>query len=199
MLTKYDLRVRCKNYLFLGALLLAGCISHDTPGDLALVSVQTVNWRDQVEISGSGANRTLLKVEFTSATNLSQFVIEHSYNLGNTAILCNRPNDRTTLSFSDVFWRGIRLGVHKVDPIEQHLDIKKGQFTYYIFINVADGSRPHDIPPQEEYDLHQKPEDVCFYVEGGNESGRGYRSNTVVIPKDAIGTALQKVSIDSGN
>jgi hypothetical protein len=69
---------------------------------------------------------------------------------------------------------------------------------YYIFINVAGEARPQDIPPQEAFDLRQRPADVCFYARGGNESGRGYRSNTVVIPKDAIAAALQKSPLGSG-
>lgn len=203
--------------------LFGGCVAADTPGDLAFVSVQAVDWHDQDEMPGPGASpvlgmvnsrdleaegqsvtgkekrhRPLLKIEFTSATNLSQFVIEHSYNLGNTAFLCDRPNDRLTLSFSYVFWRGTRLGLQEADPIQRLNELSKVQVTYYIFIDVADKERPLDKPPQKAFDLRQNPENICVYVRGGNESGRGYKSNVVVVPKDAIAAALTKTPLGSG-
>jgi hypothetical protein len=200
-----------------------GCVAAETPGDLALISVQAVDWHDQDEMPGPGASpvlgmvnshdiertgqsvtgrekphRPLLKIEFTSATNLSQFVIEHSYNLGNTAFLCDRPSDRLTLSFSYVFWHGVRLGLQEADPIPRAKESSTEPVTYYIFIDVADKERLQDRPPQKAFDLRQNPENVCFYVRGGNESGRGYKSNVVVVSKDAIAAALTKAPPGSG-
>jgi len=197
--------------------LLGGCISTNVPGDLVLVSVQAVDWRDQDEMPGPGASplvgmvnsrtlalmgqsvtggpkpsRPLLKVEFTSATNLSKFAIENSYNLANRAYFCDHPVKDVTLSFPYIFWRGTRLGQQEGDPIERQVQAARASITYYIFIDVAREPRPGDRPPQEGFDLRQKAEDVCFAVGGGNESGRGYSSNTVVIPKDVIATALRK-------
>jgi hypothetical protein len=205
------------------AQLLGGCISTNTPSDLTFVSVQAADWHDQDEMPGPGASpvlgmvnsrdleqsgqsvtgeekphRPLLKITFTSATNLSRFVSEHSYNLGNTAVLCDRPNDRLTLSFSYIFWRGIRLGLRETDPNQRNGGAEGAPVTYYIFIDVADKERPQDVPPRRGFDLRQKPEDVCFYLRGGNESGRGYKSNVVVVSKDAITAALAKAPPGSG-
>ena len=209
--------LRLRRSLSMMSIILAGCVSLNTPSDLALISVRAVDWHDQHEMPGPGASpvlgmvnsrvlaqsgqsvsggekphRPLLKIEFTSATNLSQFVTEHSYNLGNTAFLCKRPEDRVTLSFSYIFWRGIRLGLREADPIRQRGEVVEAPITYYIFIDVADKERPQDIPPQKGFDLREKPEDVCFYLRGGNNWGRGYKSNVLIVPKSAIAASLNK-------
>ena len=204
--------------------LLGGCVSTNTPSDLAFVSVQVVDWRDQAELPGPGASpvlgmvsnrdlvskgqsitggekshRLLLKVEFTSTTNLSKFVIENSYNLGNETFFCDRQKASPFMSYPFVFWYNIRLGEHEADPIAQQSEAARGPITYYIFIDVARKKVVPSNPPQGGFDLRQKPEDVCFYVRGGNESGRGYRSNTVMIPRDAIVAALQKALPGAGD
>lgn len=201
--------------------LFGACITANTPADLAVTSVQAVDWRDQDEMPGPGASPALglvrdrdlalarqqvtggerphlplLKIEFTTATNLSKFVIENSYNLGNSAFFCDRPNQYVVLSFPDIYWRGNRLGEHETDLVQNYGGAIGAPVTYYIFINVARAARPQDKPPQEAFDLRKKPEDVCFYVRGGNGSGRGYRSNTVIISKGLIATALQKAPLD---
>lgn len=199
--------------------LLGGCISN-TPVDLALASVQAVDWRDQDEMPGPGASpilgmvrnrdlalmghsvtggpkpsRLLLKVAFTSALNLSKYVIENSYNLGNTAYFCDSTKDPRTahLSFPTVHWRGQRLGQHEPDPIERNVKSAGMPITYYIFIDAAQEKVEPSNPPVEAYDLRQQSRDICFYVAGGNNSGFGYRSNTVVIPKDVIAAALRNL------
>jgi hypothetical protein len=216
-----NLRVVCLVLLVVS--LFCGSVAADSLDDLAFLSVQAVDWQDQNEMPGPGASpvlgmvnsrdleakgqsvtghekphRPLLKIEFTSATNLSRFVIEHSFNLGNTAFLCDRPSDVLTLSFSYVFWRGMRLGLQEADPIRRQNELLRVPVTYYIFIDVADKERPLDKPPQKAFDLRQNPENVCFYVRGGNELGRGYKSNIVVVPKDAIAAALTKAALGSG-
>ncbi|WP_143596126.1 hypothetical protein [Tistlia consotensis] len=205
------------------ATLFSGCATANTPDDLAFVSVQAVDWYDQDEMPGPAASpvlgmvnssdlersgqsltgtvkphRLLLKIEFTSATNLSQFAMEHLYNLGNTAFLCNRPDDRLTISFSYVFWRGVRLGLQEIDPIQRQDELSSGRITYYIFVNVADKERLQDKPPQAAFDLRRSPENICFYLRGGSESGLGYKSNVVLVPEDAIATALTRASMGSG-
>jgi len=203
--------------------LLDGCISTNTPGDLAFRSVEVVDWKDQAELPGPGASpvlgmvsnrdliakgqsltggekwhRPLLKIEFTSTTDLSKFVVDNSYNLGTETFLCDHQPRSPFVGYPFVYWHGVRLGEHETDPIEQHGEPGKASITYYVFVDVAREARPQDIPPQDGFDLRQKPTDVCLYVRGGNESGRGYRSNTMVVPKDAIATVLQKVPRGSG-
>lgn len=205
--------------------LLGGCISN-TPVDLALASVQAVDWRDQDEMPGPGASpilgmvrnrdlalmghsitggpkrpRLLLKIEFTSAVNLSKFVIDNSYNLGVRAYFCDRPGkgDRPGhgfigLSFPDLYWRGMRLGQHEPDPIERRRGAATQPITYYFYTDVANDETRWVNERDEGFDLLRKPQDICFTVGGGNNSGFGYRSNTVTIPKDVIAAALRNPS-----
>jgi hypothetical protein len=197
--------------------LLGGCISANTPGDLVFASAQVVDLHDQAELPGPGASpivgmvnsrdleragqsvtggdkphRPLLKIEFTSATDLSKFVIENSYNLGNAAFFCDREKGSPYMSYPAIFWRGVRLGEHEANPIERRSEPANAPIIYYFFLHIALPKIVPSNPPQNGFDLRQKPEDVCFYVRGGNESGSGYRSNTVAIPKDVIVAALAK-------
>lgn len=206
------------------AALLGGCISN-TPVDLAVASVQAVDWRDQDEMPGPGASpilgmvrsrdlalmgqsvtggpkppRLLLKIEFTSTVNLSKFVIDNSYNLGVRAYFCDRPGkgDRPGhgfigLSFPDIYWRSMRLGQHEPDPIEEQSGAAVKPIHYYFYADVVNNETRWINERDEGFDLLRNPRDICFYVSGGNNSGFGYRSNTVVVPKDVVATALRKL------
>lgn len=154
------------------ALLLGGCVSTNTPGDLTFLSVQVVDWRDRAELPGPGASpvigmvsnrdvlasgqsltggekshRSLLKVEFTSATDLPKLAIENAYNLRNKTFFCDRPKTSPIMAFSYIFWRGVRLGEHEADPIEQQGEPTASPVTYYIFIDVARQKVVPSTPP----------------------------------------------------
>ena len=204
---------------------VGGCISTNTPGDLSLVSVEAVDVHDQPELPGPGVSpllgmvsdrdliasgqtttggekphRLMLKIEFTSATDLSEFVIDNSYNLGSETFLCSRQSVSPPMGYPFVFWNGIRLGTHEPDPIKS-TDTGKAErtvFKYYIFAHIALPKIVPSKPPQEGFDLRKRPAELCFYLRGGNEFGRGYRSNTVVVPKNLVATALQKAPLGSG-
>jgi hypothetical protein len=208
-------RLACLSSLM--APLFGGCTSINTPGDLALTSVQVVDWQEQKELPGPGVSplfgllsdhdlalmgqsvtggpkphRAMLKVEFTSAMNLPQFVIENSYNLANKTFFCDQPRTSPFMSFPDVFWHGVRLSRLEGNPITQNSKAPSVLNTYYIYVDVAREKVAPSNPPQNGFDLRQKPGDVCFHIGGGNESGLGYRSNIVIIPRDMIAAALQK-------
>lgn len=177
-------------------LLLSGCIASNTPGDLTFRSAQEVDWLDQAEMPGPEAvnggkktHRPLIKVEFSSGTSLLKFANANSYTVGNEAFFCDRPNDFVRLSFPGVYSQGARVWL--LDSRRSEEDAAQGLVTYYVFVDVAGPARPGDIPPQKAFDLRQHPENVCFYISGGNVTGSGYRSNTVVVPKEAIAAALR--------
>jgi hypothetical protein len=196
--------------------LLGGCVSNSVT-DLAFVLVTAVDRYDQPEIPtpsasaytglmseqemvryglanpyGERPHELLLKAEFKSEVNLAAFVNEGGYNLGNTSFFCNRPKDNVLLSSSYVYWRGVRLGDHG-DPIQQSGEIQGQPITYYMFLGIARQAIAPANPPQVSYDLRQKPEDICFYLRGGNGTPFGFTSNIVTIPKQAIAAALEKV------
>lgn len=215
------MRTRLTGLCALAAPFLSGCLSTNTPNDFTFRSVEAVDWRNQAEMAGLGAgpllgmvderdlsaksrlpggeekwHRQLLKIEFTSATDLPAFAAKNSYNLGITAFFCDSEKNSPNMPSSNVFWHGVRLSELGPDPIPQRDESARQPITYYIFFDVADEARPQDIPPREGFDLRQKPADVCFYARGGNELGRGYRSNTVIVPKAAIAAVLQKTPAD---
>lgn len=73
---------------------------------------------------------------------------------------------------------------------------KQRPFVYQMYFDIKrepyKGYLPANIPPPPIYDLQQQPEDICFQIRGGAHMlgvpGKG--SNVLVIPKDAIATAL---------
>lgn len=188
---------------------LSGCVSN-YPTDIELTSVEAANERDQDEIlkspearsvlglppdSSTGdarSARLFLKVEFTSAVNLSKFTTDNSYPLGHTSYFCDTPKDPKTvrLHSQGIYWRGQNLGLWGPDPIESSLMPAGSPITYYIFINTVDEATWPSYPPRESYDLRQQAKDICFYLAGG-AVGFGYKSNIVVVPKSKIEAALQ--------
>lgn len=209
---KYFGRVKILSLLAVLSLFLVGCMSINTPGDLAFQSVELVDWRDRLELPGPGASpligmvssrsleasgqslsggpkwqRPLLKISFTSAINLSQFVIDKSANLGSDLFFCDRE-ERSTLGYPYIHWNGVRLGQHEPDPI----GTGNAPIIYYVFVDVSREPRPRDIPPFAGFDLRRHPVDLCLYVRGGNGVGWGYKSNLVVVPKDIVVEALKK-------
>lgn len=193
---------------------LGGCISTNTPGDLVLKTVQVVDWYHQPELPGAGASplvgmlsrrdvaasglsvqggekphRLMLRVEFTSATNLFEFARENSYNIGNTVFFCEQKDASPHMSYPYVFWKGSLVGNLEPNVIRTS---EGSLIPYYIFISISKDARPNDIPPQASFDLREDPEDVCFYLSGGDGSGGGYRSNAVKIPKNIIEDTLHR-------
>jgi hypothetical protein len=132
--------------------------------------------------------RLQLKVEFTSAEDLSRVLREDYYILGTRAYFCNRPNDNAILSFVGIYFRDqpVSGDVPIVNPTSN------GPFTYSTYMGVARQAVYPSNPPQVSFDLRKDPEDICFYVAGGNTSPFGFRSNVVRVPKEAIAAALQE-------
>lgn len=168
--------------------ILGGCISN-TPTDLAFLSVEAVDRHDQAEMGGRAPRRLLLKAQFMSTVDLEMFALDNSYGLVNRAFFCNRPKAYAGISFPYVYWNGTQIpdrnGIYK-DKLGAETSI-----TYYIYVSVARDVRGRTKPPEVPFNLQQAPEAICFELGGRNMLGFGYRSNTVVIPKEAIALALQ--------
>ncbi len=193
--------------------ILSGCISTDTPNDLTFRSVNLVDWKDQSELPGplpelgiadlralvasghslSGGvkwHRPLLKIEFTSTVDLPRFASKNGYNLMAEDFLCGHGNGSAPIGFPGIFLSRFPLDERNL----ARMPFKQTLASYHIFVDVAGEARPQDIPPREKFDLRQTAADVCFYARGGGETGFGYRSNMVMVPKAAIAKALQKTS-----
>ncbi len=56
---------------------------------------------------GDEPPRPLLRIEFTSATNLARFAAENSWPLGAAAFPCGRRETFSHLAFPNVLWHSI--------------------------------------------------------------------------------------------
>jgi len=176
---------------------LSGCISYNTPGDLTFVSVREVDWRDVPELSqpnpllGVQQRRgPLIKVEFSTNTNLFKFSRDNSYPIGTLAFFCDQSEGLARLQHSAVYSQGERVDI--ADDQQAKWAAVQEQLNHYIFFDVEAEAQPKAKPPRRAYDLRQDPEDVCFHLRGGAAPAPfGFRSNTVVVPKAAIAAALR--------
>lgn len=159
------------------SLLVSGCISG--PRDFRLVSVQLMEFSDQPP-----PLRFQLLIEFTTKVDLLQR--SSSYVLGARAYFCDRPTDNAILSGVRIYFPG--------QPVSGDVRLPNpglsGAFTYATYVGVARQAVTPSIPPEVSYDLRIRPEDICFYVAGGNATPFGFKSNIVRVPKDAIFAAL---------
>lgn len=111
---------------------------------------------------------------------------EKHYVLGTRAYFCDHPNDNAVLSEVRIYFRDQQVSGNAeiLNPGPS------GLFTYSTYIGVARQAVTPSNPPEVSYDLRQHPEDIFFYVSGGNTSPFGFKSNVVTLPKEAIATAL---------
>jgi hypothetical protein len=184
--------------------------------DIELVSLEAADYHTQAEIptlSASGftqftddeslrfgpgnpyedrPHRLILKVQFMTNVDLPKFVGKNGYSLGARAFFCDRPGDPAFLSYISVYRRGIDVASRRIDPIVG--GAPQALSTYYFFMNTV---APSTVRARVSYDLRQDPQDVCFYLSGGNPP-TGFRSNVATISKDAIALALRSELATSG-
>jgi hypothetical protein len=207
-------------------MMLSGCASVSID-DLAFTSVEVVDRRDQAELPPPGdlgrtiarmvgdpnvakdyagarapgyenaetPHELLLKAKFTSQVYLSQ--IDYADDLSNKTFFCDRPNAHVRLAFPDVYWRGFEVPPGNGRPIRPGGRAPGPPITYYIFLRVALEEQQPGKPPFESFDLLRSPQSICFSLEGGRYRAFGYRSNTVMVPRNAIVTALHNRPIES--
>jgi len=76
-----------------------------------------------------------------------------------------------------------------------------GSREYHFFFNVARRENLKSKPPQRGYDLRRNPEDICFYLTGGNQGWFGFKfkSRVATIPKSEIAEAFRKLDTSKPN
>jgi hypothetical protein len=199
---------------------LCGCHHSyvDTPDDLTFRSVQVVDEHDQSELPSPGSRSNdvlrngrrvfateqpfprrpsphtpILKVEFSSSTNLSKFSIENGISLRNITFFCRSKETSPWMAWLDIYWNGTALADDPDKRIDQLVKTSGTPIIYYLFIYISRTQYPTNPIRNEDFDLRQKSEDICFFVGGATDSDwASYTSNTVVIPKSAIDEALRK-------
>jgi len=171
--------------------MLSGCalFSPAAPKDLRLVSVSLTNYRDEPEMRQIGheprRSLPLLKIEFSSATDLLHFAHQHEMSVYNRATICDR-HLWPFFGVSSVYWKNIEVWPYSDDPKALPCtDCLNTGFLYHVYFGVSESN-----PEFMVYDLRQQPADICFRVESGDMLGRHSMSNVVVIPKEAIAEVL---------
>lgn len=178
---------------------LSGC-GLGAPKDLALASVRVVDIKNEKEITLRNRpntirpSRPLVKVEFTSNTNLAQYALENGYNIRTDANLCNADGLATPdigISFVSIYWRGVDLSYSTTNPIDHTV---APPYVYYGYVPV-EGILSKDGREKEKqfYDLRENPSNVCFFVRGGKYFGT-FKSNIFVIPQETLIEALKVTS-----
>ena len=140
-------------------------------------------------------SRPMLKVEFGSKENLSEYVHENGYTLGFQGYFCGYYNKLTipvaVKLGSSVYWGPFDLYRSMNYLIEQEVG---EPIIYHALIEV-------DLPPnsfglmygpQDNFDFRVEARDVCFVLLGGAAPAPiGFKSNEVMIPKTVIAEALK--------
>jgi hypothetical protein len=191
--------------------------------DLALKSVSVVDRYDQTELPPPGDLRDLiarmagdpsletslpapsptdmvrlhellLKVEFTSAVDLTQ--IPYSDNVAPEFFLCDRPRANLRLRLPGVYQDGVVIrGSTSGDTHVVRANSSGQRNGYYIYMRLALKEVQPGNPPFESFDLANHPESVCFRLLGGRYRKLGYRSNVVAISPTLIFQSLQDSSL----
>lgn len=175
---------------------LSACTLRKTPGDLVLVSVESVDEYDQEELSrpsdivglqsymserdaqslaqAHGLQETLpkrhwplLKVSFASKTNFTAFAKENAYWTSAEAFFCGREDEGQLMNFPDVFWRGTKVGQFEPDTISRFGGSVEAPYTYYFYLSVLREQDLDSHRPQYGFDFRKEVKDVCFWLRGG--------------------------------
>jgi hypothetical protein len=118
-------------------------------------------------------HRDLIRVDFTSGTDLRDMVAREDNILFMHSYFCERGDNFGVLGGPGVY----------VDLANAGKDRLVKQFLF--FIDVTRKSNPRSNPPESGFDLSVNPNDICFYVTAHGVITT-YKSNVGRIPKAAI-------------
>jgi hypothetical protein len=118
-------------------------------------------------------HRDLIRVDFTSGTDLRNMVAREGNILFAHSYFCDRGDDFGTLGGPGVY----------VDRAEAGKETLVKRFLF--FIDVSRKSSPGSIPPKPGFDLSVNAQDICFYVTA-HSVVTTYKSSVGRIPKAVI-------------
>jgi hypothetical protein len=158
---------------------LGGCVSRSIyfdsvrpvqPNDPSRSSITDVS--SGVRGGASLPHRDLIRVDFTSGTDLRNMVAREGNILFVHSYFCDR-GDTGTLGGPGVY----------VDLADAGTERLVKQFLF--FIDVTRKAYPGSLPPEPGFDLSVNPKDICFFVTA-NSMITTYKSDVARIPKSAI-------------
>jgi hypothetical protein len=159
---------------------LGGCVSRSIsldsvrpmqPNDPSRTSITDVS--SGVRGGASLPHRDLIRVDFSSGTDLRNMVAREDKILLVHSYFCDRGDNFGTLGAPGVY-------VDLADAGKERL-VKK----FLFFVDVTRKSNPEAIPPEPGFDLSVSPKDICFYVTAHSEITT-YKSDVGRIPKAVI-------------
>jgi hypothetical protein len=122
-------------------------------------------------------HRDLIRVDFTSGTDLRDMVARESNILFVHSYFCDRGDNLGTLGGPGVY-------VDRADAGKETL-VKR----FLFFIDVSRKPNPESIPPEPGFDLSVNAQDICFYVTAHSVITT-YKSKVEIIPKASIEQVL---------
>jgi hypothetical protein len=118
-------------------------------------------------------HRDLIRVDFTSGTDLRNMVARESNILFVHSYFCDRGDNLGTLGGPGVY-------VDRADAGKETL-VKR----FLFFLDVRRKPNPGSIPPEPGFDLSVNAQDICFYVTAHSVSTT-YKSKVEIVPKASI-------------
>jgi hypothetical protein len=141
------------------------------PNDPSRISITDVS--SGVRGRMSLPHRDLIRVDFSSGTDLRNIMAREDNILFMHSYFCDRGDNFGTLGEPGVY---VNLAdARKETPVRQFL----------FFINVSRKSNPGSIPPEPGFDLSVNPTDICFYLTAHSVITT-YKSKVGRIPKVAL-------------
>ena len=140
-------------------------------------------------------NRLLLRVDLTTAVDLSQAFRRWDMLIHADVAFCSHPDDHALLGYS------VYTSTPRADELPHPLNSPRSvessgaaEHTYYVPLNVAAPVSLAIKPRAVAFDLLDKPEDICISLRGSSMpltmKWHYVRSNTVRLSSDTIREAL---------
>ena len=177
-------------------LLTATACSFQRISDVEFASVETVFVKgmfppEEFEWDGYGeAPIQLLKVLFSTKTDISSLAATQEYHITGNASFCGlRNGNQVRLGPTAIYLNEERVS-QRGPRLQENMKISTVYHTY-LPLHRKEETSPSIASPA--FDLKTDPDDICFRVHGGNMLGMTFHSNTVVIPKEAVTEALEKL------
>jgi hypothetical protein len=159
---------------------LGGCASRSISFDSLRPLQPYDSTRNSITALSSGVaggvslpHRDLIRVDFTSGTDLRNLVAREGNSLFVHSYFCDRGDKLGTLGDPGVY-------VDRADAGKETL-VKR----FLFFLDVSRKSDPGSIPPEPGFDLSTNPQDICFYVTAQSVITT-FTSQIGIVPKASI-------------
>jgi hypothetical protein len=139
----------------------------------------------------------VLDIRLRSASNLSELAERRRLNVWISTWFCDTGDALFLRSASGLLYKDAKVNYIDV-PVKERERVRallsevpeRQQKIYHFHLDVKGNLRDDSSTSRSPYDLEVTPKDVCVTVRGGGYITKGFTSNVVVIPADAIRAAF---------